>query len=226
MMLTRLRAMLRRDDGVSLAELLVAMSIFGVLMALVAAGVFVALRTISSTSELSQLQREQENAALWMARELRYLGAPTEGAAAIESATATEVTFYSYSGSALSPSVARKVTIEQVPACSSPGAADCDPAAGSLRAMIWEPQGTVQAPTYPTQPTSTRILLPADDAHAPSVTMQYVTDWNPDLTPIMASDSADTPTAKAIRFTITDQKVKQQLTQDVAFTNGSVGLPW
>lgn len=88
----------RDDSGFSLIELIVALGIFSLLMAIVGTLSVSAFRAIREASSRSELQVQSQNAMEWSSRLLRYADVPEGGTTAIENASATDITVYTYSG--------------------------------------------------------------------------------------------------------------------------------
>lgn len=97
---TPARAISRRtaDAGFSLIELVVAMGIFSLLMIIVGALSISAFRAIREATSRSDIQTQSQNAMEWASRLLRYADVPDGGTTAIENASATGLTVYTYSG--------------------------------------------------------------------------------------------------------------------------------
>ena len=99
------------DEGFTLVELLAAMAIFSILMAMISA---VLLSGISGLTHLAQSNEDQmvhQRVAESVARVLRYAGKPEITRDAFVSASSTSLTFYSSSGFALSNDIPNKVHI-------------------------------------------------------------------------------------------------------------------
>ena len=89
----------RADDaGFSLIELMVALGIFSLLMVIVGAVTLSAFRAIREATLRSDIQVQSQNAMEWASRLLRYADVPDDGTSAIEDASATGLTVYTYSG--------------------------------------------------------------------------------------------------------------------------------
>jgi len=119
-------APLRGDRGVSLVEMMVAVGVLGVLMALVSGFFLTAYGGMRDASGMSQVQQEQRNAMLRIATALRYADKATEGStpgAAFLSAGDDSVTFYSRSRMEPSQSSPNQVSIYVTAAQPNPGLA-------------------------------------------------------------------------------------------------------
>ena len=68
----------QRDEGFTMVELLVAVGIFAVLMAIVTTGTIRGFQAIREIRSLASVQAEQQNALLWITRLLRYADNPAE----------------------------------------------------------------------------------------------------------------------------------------------------
>lgn len=87
-----------RESGFSLIELIVAMGIFSILMIIVGALSLSAFNAIRAANDRSDLQVQSQNAMEWASRLLRYADVPPGGTTAIQDASASAVTAYTYSG--------------------------------------------------------------------------------------------------------------------------------
>lgn len=89
----------RADDaGFTLIELIVAIGVFGTLMAVVAGATLAALTAIRNTTSSSQVQQDSQNAMEWISELLRYTDLPEGQALAVATAGASTITLYSYAG--------------------------------------------------------------------------------------------------------------------------------
>ncbi len=88
----------RRDEGFTLTELMMAMAIFAVVMAIIGGAMLGGFSTIRSIITGVDTQATVQNASDWTGRLVRYMDIPEGGTAAIEEASGTALTFYSYSG--------------------------------------------------------------------------------------------------------------------------------
>ena len=86
------------EGGFSLIELMVALGIFSLLMVIVGAVTLSAFRAIREATLRSDIQVQSQNAMEWASRLLRYADIPDDGTTAIEDASATGLTVYTYSG--------------------------------------------------------------------------------------------------------------------------------
>ena len=88
----------RGDAGFSLIELIVGLGIFTILMMIVTAISVSALGGISEARQRSELQAEAQNAMEAISRLLKYADVPAGRSTAIENASSSELTVYTYSG--------------------------------------------------------------------------------------------------------------------------------
>ena len=86
------------DEGFSLTELLMAMAVFAVVMAIVGGAMLGGFSTIREILTTSDSQSQVQNSAEWSTRLMRYMDVPEGGTVALTEATPTSLTFYSYSG--------------------------------------------------------------------------------------------------------------------------------
>ena len=169
------------DRGTSLVELLVAMGVFLVVMAVVTTVAISGFRTVTTATQLSDIQVAQQNALLWTTRLLRYADNPLEGVSptpwvAYDSASNAEgtsgMTFYTYSGTGPLDGVPYRVLLE----------VDAD---GDLVTEVWTPQkptesyeGWCWTPdtgdcSTISEDTARRVLVAASDGHTPGLTLTF-----------------------------------------------------
>ena len=121
-----------RDAGVTLTELLVAMGVFGVLMAIVGSGFIAVFSGIRDATSFSDVQQDERNAMLWMSRAIRYIDNESEGfnpQPAIVSASATEFEFFTNAGLGLVEGAPYRVDLGVISTGPNPG----------LTALVAEP---------------------------------------------------------------------------------------
>ena len=87
-----------RDAGFSLIELIVSMGIFSILMVIVGSLSLTAFDAIRGANDRSDIQVQSQNAMEWVSRLLRYADVPPGGTTAIQDASASGLTAYTYSG--------------------------------------------------------------------------------------------------------------------------------
>lgn len=87
-----------RDAGFSLVELLTAMAIFSILMVMVGAITLSGFSAIRDVSRRSQQQQQEQNAAEWATRLIRFAVVPEGGTTAIEAVGPAMIDLYTYSG--------------------------------------------------------------------------------------------------------------------------------
>lgn len=157
----------RRDEGMSLVEVLVALGVFGVLMVVVSAFFISGFGAIRDANALSSVQQEQRNAVLFISKMLRYIDNETEGyvpGTAIKSATATEMRFFTNSGIGSVNGYPYDVTVRNIASGVNAG----------VVAEIREPvvsNGVVTS--YTTLPT--RVLVRSAPGHVPTLGFTYYT---------------------------------------------------
>jgi len=169
------------DRGTSLVELLVAMGIFLVVMAVVTTVAISGLRTVTTATAVSDIQVAQQNALLWTTRLLRYADNPVEGLnptpwvdydSASNAEGASAVTFYTYSGTGPLDGVPYRVVLELdaagdlVTEVSTP-----QKPTESYEGWCWTPD-TGDCSTI-TEDTARRVLVAASDGHTPGLTLTY-----------------------------------------------------
>jgi prepilin-type N-terminal cleavage/methylation domain-containing protein len=141
------------DAGSTLVELMVAMSVFGVLMVLVGAASLTAFSTISDTTSRGQLQQETQNAMEWATRLVTFADVPEGQTSAIASAGPTSVDLYTYSGTGRKNDVPYRARLYVSTLANGDRA---------VYSQVWTPVkiagGWNWAPTWRTTP-ATRLLL-------------------------------------------------------------------
>lgn len=155
--MTRLRAWLRRltsadsaDSGFTLVELLTAMAIFGILMAMMSAAMLSGMNGVSHLAIRSEQQSTDRLVSETVTRLLRYAVAP-EGKQGIELITPDSIRFYSASGFAGSNDRPNRVYIrfesDKVKMTVTPGEVnpDMDTTSGTPGdTWIWPAEGAVE----------------------------------------------------------------------------------
>jgi prepilin-type N-terminal cleavage/methylation domain-containing protein len=109
------RTRLSDDDGFTLVELMVAMAVFSMLMAIVGAAMLSGFSGVRDIMARSDSQDKAQLAAQWLSRQLRYVALPEGEASAIVSATTSSLTFYTYSGSGGQHDLPYKVALSVTP---------------------------------------------------------------------------------------------------------------
>ena len=153
-----MRLRLREDTGVSLIEMVVAVGVLGVLMALVSAFFLNAYGGIRDASGLSQVQQEQRNAILRMTTALRYADNSAEGSSpgtAFVAAGDDSVAFYSRSRMAANQTSPSLVTISVTTAPPNPGLVISTLAPGAAQA-------------------SSTVAVRTEPGHTPRVAFTYL----------------------------------------------------
>ena len=138
-----------RDAGFTLTELLMAMAIFGILMAIVGGAMLAGFSTIRDVMAQTSSQADVQNTAEWSTRLLRYMAIPTGRTAAIDQLGPTSITFYTYSGTGNRNDVPYKVRLSTVTAANG---------ATSIVSDIWTPVMVAAVWTWP-EPAVRRTLL-------------------------------------------------------------------
>lgn len=219
------------DAGFSLVELLTAIGIFSILMALVSTAVIRTYQTVSDAGLVSNVQAEEQNSMLWISRLLRYADNPAEGttptpwtplSGAGSSGTGKDyLTFYTYSGTGPVDRVPYKAQL------SIAGNGDL--------------VNTVTTPTYVanygycylradanacsgiTQDVRTRVLVRASKGHTPALTLTYYTSSGVSTPPPAgATDAAWRAWASAVasvKVSIADTVRSQKVEQTVKLVN-------
>ena len=164
------------DRGFTLIEVMVAIGLFGVLMALVSVLMMNGLSALRAASTANTVQAQQQNAMLAMTRAIKYIDNPTQGTnppAAILQATPTSLAFYTLSGAGSVDRLPYKVMM-------------CTTTRG-VETFTWAPALTNGAAVLNLSPNMTvptcndagangstrRVLLPNDRETAPSLAFTY-----------------------------------------------------
>lgn len=201
----------RTDEGFSLIELIVAMGIFSLLMVIVTTIFVQGLRGVTELNADSNVQQDQQNAALWIQRLLRYIDNPWEGSAppaAIDAASSTSVTFYTFAaaGTADNDRKPFKVTVKQ--------------SGTDVVSEVTNPVASAGTYTWPGTP-ATRTLVRGTTTHVPTLTLRYYNGQGTELLP--PADAAAFPEwargIESIRFTITDSSTAELVDQTVMIAN-------
>jgi len=102
----------RADDaGFTLIELIVAIGVFGTLMAVVGGATLAAMTAIRDTTSSSQVQQESQNAMEWTSQLLRYADLPTGQSNAVPTAGASTLTLYTYASAGPKSDVPYRITL-------------------------------------------------------------------------------------------------------------------
>lgn len=201
----------RRDEGFTLVELLVAMSIFSVLMIIVTTIFVSGLRGVTLLNADSTVQQEQQNSALWISRLLRYTDNPWEGSAppaAIDAANGTSITFYTFAAAGTSTYDRQpfKVTVKK--------------SGTDIVSEITNPVASGGTYTWPGTPV-TRTLVRGTKKNVPTLALRYYDGQGTELIP--PTDAAAFATwargVESVRFTITDSGSAELVDQTVMLAN-------
>ncbi len=151
--MTRPTAVSRKaDDGFTLVELMVAMAVFGILMAIVGGAMlsgFVGVRDIMKRTESGASARI---AGDWTGKLLRYTDLPEGQTAAITEASPTSITFFTYSGTGTKHDVPYRARIYTVTNADT---------TRSIMSQVWTPLAVTGGWTWVSAPvTRTLLTLP------------------------------------------------------------------
>ena len=212
----------RRDSGFTVVELVVAIGIFVMLMALVTVLMLNGLRSLRVASTANVVQAQQQNAALALTRLLRYIDNPVNGIstppAAILQATPTSMAFFTLSGTGPVDQLPYKVAI-----CPMPRGVETFSWAPALvngaAVLNTSPNMTVPACTDAGATGATRrVLLPNESDTAPTLGFRYyagATELIPN--PALTTQQLATLTSVAIR--LDDPSLGSPLEQTVVLVN-------
>lgn len=220
-----------RDDGLTLVELIVAIGIFGLLMAMVSVFVIRGVGAIRDASTANTVQAQQQNAMLAISRQLKYIDNPVNAGvppAAILEATPSSLAFFALSGTGDVDRLPYKVLL-------------CTTERG-VESFTWPPALTNGGAILDTTPDMSiptcdatggagavrRILLPDDDRTAPSMSLRYwraATPLDPqgsddiEMVPAGSLTAAQLDQLTKITVTLTDPSLGAPLEQTVVLVN-------
>ena len=140
------------DEGFTLTELLMAMAIFGILMAIVAGAMLSGFSTVRGMMAKTSAQADVQNTAEWTTRLLRYMAIPVGGTTAIDQMGPTSITFYTYSGTGNRNDVPYKARISAVTATNG---------TVSVVSDVWTPKMVNSVWTWPGSATRRTLMSKA-----------------------------------------------------------------
>lgn len=152
------------EAGFTLVELLAAMAIFGILMALVSSALLSGMTSVSHLAQRSEQQASDRVVSETISRLLRYAVAPERARAAFESVSATSVVFYSASGFAGSNDRPNRIDIRFDPVTEllmltvTPPVLNPDADSSYASADSW---------TWPAAGADSRVLMRSRNGQAP-----------------------------------------------------------
>ena len=210
------------DAGFTLVELLVAIGIFGLLMALVSVLMVNGLRSIRAASTANTVQAQQQNAMLVLSRQVKYIDNPVNSGvppAAILQATPASMVFFTLSGTGQVDRLPYKVMV-------------CKTTRG-VETFTWAPQLVNGGAVLNTSPNMTvptcndagaagagrRILLPDDTDTAPAVAFRY---WDADgveLVPAGQLSAAQLDVLDRVTVSLSDPSLGGALEQTITLVN-------
>ena len=223
------RRRIHRDDGLSLVEVLVALGIFAILMAMVATLMIYGLRAAFRASDANTVQARQQNAIVSMSRLIRFIDNPNDGPVpdpAILLATPDSLAFFSWGAAG---------TVDRTPTrtllCADDlGIYELTWPAGLTAAGTPEMSYSVEIPACDDQSGVRRVLLDAGTEGPPSLTFTY---WRPrveadesgtgpvELVPNGALTQEQLATVSAISVSIGDPRLAATTDQTIALVNAS-----
>lgn len=221
----------QRDEGFTMVELLVAIGIFAVLMAIVTTGTIRGFQAIREIRSLASVQAEQQNALLWITRLLRYADNPAEsltpkpwtplGGAGVDGNGNSWLTFTTYSGTG---------PIDRVPYWADLrvlGNGDlvstvATPTLVPGYGYCWR-RSDASACASIVEDVRTRVLVRADAEHAPAFALTFVDASGAVVpAPVGATDAAWRTWASSVdvvRVRLADTAASQTLEQTVRLVN-------
>jgi len=218
-----------REAGFTLIELMVAIGLFAVLMALVSVFLITGLRSLKEASTANSIQAQQQNAMIVMSRDIRYIDNPVERATslpAILKASPDTFVFFTRSGTGEVDRLAYKVVL-------------CTSDLG-VESFSWAPalvDGAAVENTSPDLSVPTcddagatgslrRTLVAKEKVTDPTVTFRYFSGADellPDLdgaTGLPTELSADQLSAlTSVQISLTDPSLGAPLEQSVLLVN-------
>jgi prepilin-type N-terminal cleavage/methylation domain-containing protein len=194
------------DSGFTLIEMMVAIGLFAVLMAMVSVFVVAGLGAIRDTASANWVQAQQQNALLAMSREVQYIDNPVNSGvppSAILEATPGKLVFFTLSGAGPVDRLPYKIML-------------CTTDRG-VEEFSWAPALTDGGAVLNTSPNMTvptcddaggsgasrRVLLPKETGTDPSLVFQY---WR-------EATSADNPSTGDVELVPATQLTTAQLDQ-------------
>lgn len=212
----------RDDAGFTLVELIVAIGIFAILMAIVSVVMVNGLGSIRDATTANTVQAQQQNALLVMSRQLKYIDNPVNSRnppAAILQATPTSMVFFTVSGAGPVDRLPYKVML-------------CTTARG-VEEFSWRPALTNGAAVLNTSPSMTvpactdaggagavrRILLPDGRDTAPSLGFEYFDAAGAPLVPSGSLSAAQLKSLASVRVTLSDPALGGPLQQSILLVN-------
>lgn len=216
------------DGGFTLIELMVAMGLFAVLMALVSVFLITGLKSLKEASTANSVQAQQQNAMIAMSKQIRYIDNPVEKGVtvpAILKAAPNALAFFTLSGDGDVDRLAYKVML-----CTSDLGVESFTWAPELvdgaAVENSSPDGTVPTCDDAGAAGSFRRLLVAKEANTdPSVEFRYFsgateivsTDPVSGEPTALSSDQVDSITS--VRIILTDPSLGAPLEQSVLLVN-------
>ena len=210
------------DAGFTLVELLVAMGIFAILMAIVSVIMVNGLGSIRDATTANTVQAQQQNAMLALSRQLKYIDNPVNSGnppAAILQATPSTMVFFTLSGSGAIDRLPYKIMV-------------CTTARG-VEQFSWPPTLTNGAAVLSTSPNMTvpactdaggagatrRVLLPDQSDTAPAIAFEYFDADGAALVPTGSLSTAQLDQLASVRVTMSDPSLGAPLQQTVLLVN-------
>jgi prepilin-type N-terminal cleavage/methylation domain-containing protein len=221
----------RRDDGFTLIELMVAIGIFALLMAMVSVILVNGIRSIRVATTANNVQAQQQNTMLELSQLVKYIDNPVNTGvppAAILNATPTSMTFFTLSGSGNVDRLPYKVV-----ACTT---------TRGVETFTWAPALVNGAAVVNTNPNMTvpactdagaagsrrRILLPNGADTNPTLGFRYWRDrtaadgvgtGDVELVPTGSLTTAQLALLRKVQITLSDPALGTPLEQTVVLAN-------
>ena len=207
----------RTDTGFTLIELVVAIGVFAVLVVVSGAAMITGMRAVHDQTARGVLQREEQDAGLWLSRLVRNIDNPIDTVPTTPAITYAgtvngrpTLTFTTFAGVGAVDRVPYRVTIEQTDA--------------SIDTVVTAPDLTTGTPVYNAASAQRRTLVRGTAGAPPKLTLRYLTALGPPAVAI-APPANGTLTADqlskvvAIEFTIAGAEQAQAVQQVVVLEN-------
>lgn len=228
--MSRMRA--ASDSGFTLVELLVAIGVFGVSMAIVSVATVAALQSVRQATASSEIQVQQQNAIIWISRLLRYADNPIEGAAAVPwvqlNGASTDangnsvLTFTTYSGTGPLDRVAYQATLSVAANGDLVSTVVTPQTVAGYSSQCWRRSDAAECATI-TEDVRVRTLVRATTKNTPRFTLAYVDSAGAATTPPAGATAQQWATWASkvgqVTVTISDTGSSSSVSQTVILAN-------
>lgn len=226
------RARTSSDSGFSLVELLVAIGIFGVSMAIVSVATVSALQSVRRATASSDIQVQQQNAIIWISRLLRYADNPIEGAAAVpwvqlngigtDASGNSSLTFTTYSGTGPLDRVAYQATLAVAANGDLVSTVATPQTVAGYGSQCWRRSDAAACASI-TEDVRVRTLIRATTQNKPRFTLAYVDSAGAATTPPTGATAQQwaiwASKVGQVKVTISDSGSSNAVSQTVILAN-------